>query len=251
MSPIRIGNFNSSEIVALTTNGRVKDSFGKPAFTFIEECNMERRLGIDLENEIDSKPTSWGSLVEGRVFDLLGLEYTLCSDRTLQHPDIPWWVGTPDAKKNRDTVGDIKCPMTRKSFCQLVDPAYENGKLIHDALTIEAVRCNHKEGDKYFWQIVSNACITDSKYGELIVYIPYKSELEDIRTLASSAGEFGDYTKWIYYASDQQLPWIKDGGYYKNLNVIQFDILDRDKDFLTRRVKDGGEYLKVYKPVIV
>lgn len=247
MSPVRNGNFTSSEIVALTASGKAKGSIGKPFYTYVDECNMERRLGMALENEIDAKPTSWGKLIEKRPFEQLSTEYHLCSDETLDHPSIDFWKGSPDLKKylelNIRAVGDLKCPMTRKSFCQMVDPYYEDGNLVYEGLTIEAVRANHKDGEKYFWQIVSNAIITGAKKGELIVYMPYKSELEDIRTLASSAGEMGEYTKWIYFASDEQLPHILDGGHYKSINVIEFDILQRDIDFLTERVLEAGKLL--------
>ncbi|HEY6950142.1 MAG TPA: hypothetical protein VI146_05990 [Nitrososphaeraceae archaeon] len=247
MDAIRNGNFTSSEIVALTTNGNAKGSFGKPFYTYIEECNMERRLGMALENEIDAKPTSWGKLIEKRPFEKLSTEYHLCSSETLSHPTIDFWKGSPDLKKYSGNdliaIGDLKCPMTRKSFCQLVDPYYEDGNLIYEALTIEAVRANHKDGEKYFWQIVSNAAIAGAKKGELIVYIPYKSELEEIRTLASSAGEMGEYSKWIYFATDEQLPHILEGGHYKSINIIEFDILPRDVDFITERVKEGGKLL--------
>lgn len=248
LSPERNGNFTSSEIVALTKMGKAKDSWGAPVYTYIEECNMERRLGMALDNEIDAKPTSWGKLIERRPFsNHLSLDYHYCSSVTLPHPTITFWKGSPDVIKFSESipvaVGDIKCPMTRKSFCQLLDPYYEDGKLIHEGLTIEAVRANHKEGEKYFWQIVSNAIITGVSKGELIVYMPYKSELEDIRTSASSAGEMGEYTKWVYFANDDQLPHIMDGGHYKSINVIEFDILQRDKDFLTQRVTEAGKFL--------
>lgn len=173
-------------------------------------------------------------------------DYELCSKKTLRHETIEYWLGTPDVIKHVDpkVVGDLKCPMTRKSFCQMVDPYYEDGNLIHEALTIEAVRANHDQGEKYFWQIVSNAILTGATKGELIVYMPYKYELDDIRVMASSAGEqFGDYTKWIYFATDEQLPHILPGGHYKSINVIEFDILDRDKEFLTSRVLSAGELL--------
>lgn len=243
MSPLRNGNFTSSEIVALTTDGTKSGSFGKPFYTYIEECNMERRLGRALENALDVKATSWGKLLEPHSFNKLGLEYELCSHKTFRHPEIEFWFGSPDALKNPDTVGDHKCPMTLKSFCQLVDAYKVDGKEVYPAMTIEAVRANHKDGNKYFWQIVSNACITGAKYGELIVYVPYKSELETIRELASSAGEMGENAKWVYYATDDQLPHLIDGGYYKDLNIIEFEIKQEDKDFLTSRVLEGGKRL--------
>src|SRR5690242_7508259 len=160
LSPSRVGNFTSSGIVALTTSGKTKGSFGKPAFTYIEKKNKERRLGRRIEKDFDAKPTSWGNLIEQRAFDQLGLEYTLCSKLTLAHPEIPYWKGTPDAYKEVEdvlTIADEKCPYTLDSFCDLVDPYIEEGKIIHPALSIEAVRANHKEGETYYWQITSNA----------------------------------------------------------------------------------------------
>ncbi len=227
------------------SSGKAAGSLGKPALTYVEECNMERRLGRSLGTETDAKSLSWGKLIESRAFDTLGLEYSLCSDVTLDHPEIKFWKGSPDAtKKKNETVCDIKCPITLKSFCQLVDPYYENGKLIHDGLTIEAVRMNHDQGDKYFWQIVSNAVLTGAKYGELIVYVPYESELEDIREMASSAVDGNEYAKWVYWATNEQLPFLKDAGHYKNINVIKFDILPRDVAALTNRVLECGKLLQ-------
>ena len=255
MNPIRNGNFTSSEIVALTTNGKAIGSWGKPAFTYIEECNMERRLGMALENEIDAKPTSWGKLIEKRPFDQLSTAYHLCSDETLSHPSIDFWKGSPDVKKFARValvaIGDLKCPMTRKSFCQLLDPYYENSNLVYEGQTIEAVRANHQQGEKYYWQIVSNVIIAAAIAGvdpctikgELIVYMPYKSELDEIRELASSAGESGEYTKWIYFANDDQLPNIIEGKHYKSVNVIEFDIPRADVFFIAERVNEAGKLL--------
>src|SRR5690242_19898627 len=141
----RCGNFTSSKIVALLSMGSremteeeiaahkkdnpksrkktIESWPGKAAQTYIDEKKMERRLGRSLHTEINARATSWGSLVENRVFDLLGLEYSLTSKETLVHPDFHYWAGSPDAEK-KNTVPDFKCPLTLKSFCQLVDPLY-------------------------------------------------------------------------------------------------------------------------------
>lgn len=253
LNPSRIGNFTSSGIAALTSKGKEKGSFGKPAYTYIEKKNKERRLGRSLEKDFDAKPTSWGNLIEQRAFDLLSTDYVMCSKVTLSHPTIVYWKGTPDAHKVVDeivTVADEKCPFTLDSFCDLVDPYYENGKIVHPALSIEAVRANHKDGDTYYWQIVSNGCLIEANTGlkvtkgELIVYVPYKSELEEIRDMASSAGEGGENTKWINFANDESLPYLIDGGHYKNINVISFDIPESDKEFLKSCVLKAGELLQ-------
>jgi hypothetical protein len=210
---------------------------GKAALTYIDEKKMERRLGRSLSTEINARATSWGSLVEGRVFDLLGLEYTLTSKQTLLHPHYPFWAGSPDAEK-KNTVPDFKCPLTLKSFCQLVDPLYRGLSGI-DA--INAVREEHEDGDTYYWQIVSNACIKGYDFGELIVYMPYLAELLEIKEMADR-DQSGKY-KWISYAEFDELPYLLPNGYYKNLNVIRFEIPKADKELLTMRVEQAGKLL--------
>ena len=84
----RFGNFSSSEIWKLTTNGKEKGSFGKPALTYIDEKQMEMRLGRPLSIEHGAKETAWGILVENRVHELLPMNYKLSTTQRLQHPKI-------------------------------------------------------------------------------------------------------------------------------------------------------------------
>lgn len=239
----RVGNFTSSEIAALMTDGRKAGEIGAPAKTYIAECNMERRLQRPLEKESNARPLSWGNHCEKRVFDILPLDYKLMGSETIDHPTIEYWKGSPDAEKHvgEKAVIDVKCPITMKSFCQLVDPLYE-GLTGREAML--KIRDTHKDGDKYFWQIVSNAILTNSKFGELIVYCPYESELEEIQ-LATQMYEQDQAYKfmWINYARKEELPWLPDGGYYKNINIIRFEITDAEKMLLTNRVLFAGKSL--------
>lgn len=233
----RVGNFTSSEIVALTKKAKDGKSFGAPALTYISETNMERRLGRSLTEEINARPLTWGKLLEGWAFEILGLEYTLTSKDTIVHPDIPFWSGSPDGGKyNPKTVTDIKCPMTLKSFCQLVDAGLAGG--------IEQIREGHKDGDKFYFQLVSNAILTGCEYAELIVCMPYQSQLADIRLLASSvdADQLSRHY-WIAMAGEDDLPFLNDGGYYKNVNAFGFKIPQADKDLLTDCVLQAGKML--------
>jgi len=222
---MRAGNFTSSEIVALTTNGKVKGTLGAPALTYIEEKNMERRLGRGLKGDTDAKATDWGTCCESYVFTLLGLEYSTISKQTIQHPDYDYWTGTPDSicYGHENTIVDLKCPFTLKSFCQLVDGWEKDGIL--------GIRDNHKDGDKFYWQIVSNACLTGCNYGELIVFCPYEHELGAI--------DKSNYP-WMAYS---ELPFLIEGCHYKNLNKFRFPIPDEDKKALEERVKIGGGML--------
>lgn len=232
----RVGNFTSSEIYNLTTKDRSGKGFGKPALTYIEEKIMERLLGRRLDSESNAKPLVWGRFAEKIAFGLLGMTYTLCSQDTLTHSEIEHWRGTPDVLTS-DTVGDIKCPFTLKSFCQLVLPLYRGLSGI-DAMN--EIRSNHKDGDKYYWQLVSNAVLTGKKYAELIVYCPYFSEIPKIRMAADGEPD----AHFIQFAMDGELPYINDNGYFKNINVIRFEVPDEDKDFLTERVLTAVEMLE-------
>jgi hypothetical protein len=234
----RIGNFTSSEIVALTKKGKEKGSFGIPALTYIEECNMERRLLRSITDDVSARPLNWGLLVENIAFEKLGMEYTLTSQETDIHPTINYWSGSRDGMKHDEgkTVIDIKCPMTLKSFCTLAD-----------CQTIEEVRENHKDGEKYYWQLVSNAVINDCKFAELIVYMPYKSELDEIRELAQMMPQEHLYKFfWIANGNDEELPHLLENGHYKNINIIRFEVNKEDKEFLTERVLEAGKLLQPY-----
>ena len=235
LSDTRAGNFTSSEIVRLMANGKTKGSFGAPYYSYIEEKKMERRLGRTLSEDVFARPTSWGDLCEGRVFKILGDEYTPCSKTTLSHPAINCWKGTPDATRP-ETVVDIKCPKTLKSFCVLVDAWKKGG--------ITMIRDKHDDGDKFYWQLVSNAILTKSKYAELIVYCPYQSELPLIRDLAQNYdGDKQSRFLWIASAYDDELPFVIDGGYYKNLYVMRFEVPVEDKMALHARVEEAAKEL--------
>ena len=248
----RIGNFTSSEIAALMTTGKQVEGFGIASMTYIEEKNMEFLLGRSIKDEVNSKPISWGNLLEPRVFELLGLEYNYSSKETHFHPIIPYWAGSPDGVKHvKDkTVFDIKCPMTLKSFIKLVLPLYvavENGlsgneviKMVRDGFTYKGVNFGaNKAAEDYYYQLVSNACILDCSHAELIIYMPFQSELAAIKQLAD-----GNPTcYWMNFIGENEIPFLNDGGFFNNLNVIRFEVPKFDKDLLTSNVLKAGKYL--------
>jgi len=230
----RIGNFTSSKIGALMSTGKQAHGFGVPAITYIKERNFERKLGRAISAESNARPLAWGKLLEKRVFDLLGLEYILCSHETIIHPTIEYWSGSPDARKDDGTVCDVKCPETLKSFC-----------ILSECKTIDDVRQNHDKGEEYYWQLVSNAVLTNSNKAELIVYMPYLSELQEIRDLCFSVPPDEAYKYyWIANGNDEELPYLPDGCFYKNMHVISFDVPEADKELLKERVLLGGTMLE-------
>jgi len=225
----RNGRFTSSEIYKLMANGKAKDTIGTPFYSYCEEVYFEIRLGRRLDNETSAKPTSWGNLVERQAFDCLGYEYELVSKDTIIYnsPEFSeWWAGTPDLKKNEDTICDVKCPMTLKSFCTF-----------YECDNIDDVRIKHKDGEKYYWQLVSNSILTGCKNAELIIYAPYKNEIADIKELASNYDGDQNKVAWINWSNDDDLPYLENGGYYKNIKTITFDVPEYDKIALENRVR--------------
>jgi hypothetical protein len=275
-NPERWGNFTSSEAVALFSMGTREMSPGEKeehkrlfpksakkniecwpgpaAVTYINEKNIERRLGMSIDSDVDAKPLSWGKLGEQLVEVLLGddLYYFSPNDSHL-HPTVENWSGSRDAiSKDAETVAEVKCPATRKSFVQLVQPLHEGleGMAAMDAIRFGYKAQNgldqpkHPDGEKFFWQICSNACISGCKYGELIIFMPYESELPAVQSAAETLitqGESQYY--WIASAKPEQLPHIKDGGYYSHLYIIRFEIPEEDKILLTDRIKQASQYL--------
>lgn len=225
----RVGNFSSSEIWKLTTSDRKGTGFGAPALTYIQEKIYERRIGRGLYQDHNAKPTNWGILVEGVCFEKMGFDVKLVSKERYVHPEISQWVGMPDVV-SETIVGDIKSPYTLKSFCGLVDALSD----------IEAFK---EYSPEYYFQLVSNAILTGKNKAAIFVYCPYKSELAEIKEASEMFDGDQNKVAFIGFASDNELPYINEGGYYKNLNSLEFEVPQADKDFLTERVKLAVEIL--------
>jgi hypothetical protein len=212
----RIGNISSSNIHKIMGSK-------KPKETYLTELSYERRLGRSLSNETTSKPTSWGHLLEGIVFNQLGREYSLVSDETIKHPDLDYWCGSPDGYTN-DSVIDIKCPFTLKSFVELVD--------IKDIDTFKYER------PEYYWQLVSNSILTNKPFAELIVYCPYEKDLGVIRKMAQDVNAEDLYKYyWLANSTDEELPYILTDSDFKDLNIFKFEVPITDKELLTETIK--------------
>jgi len=220
----RLGNFTSSNIWKLMTNGRNKEDFGKPALTYINEKRMEVKLGRDLNSDHNAKPTGWGQLVEQFAFDKLPIDYKFQAKTRYTHPTIDYWSGMPDAITD-NCVMDIKCPWTMKSFCEGVE-------FFGDLELFKA------ELPEYYWQLVSNAEILEKEFAEIIYFAPYQKDLVEIRELANNYEGDPNKVAFVNWASDEELPFIPDTcTEYKDLNVFRFKVPESDKEALRNRVK--------------
>lgn len=250
LSNKRISRATSSSIVSLVASGTASNSVGKPFFTYVEECRYEKSLLQNLESEVEVLATEWGKLVESFVHKKLPKEYRFHSDQTKEHPKYPIWVGTPDGSKFKailkklilDAITDIKCPLTKKAFCQLVSGLYEelpNGgvkKLENPDMNkaLQKLICKAKDGKKFYWQLVSNSCIFGTKFAELIVFMPFFETLEEIIKYNDNLPE-SSYK--VSFARPGQLPFILRESGFEEINIIRFEVPILDKLFLEKRVK--------------
>ena len=212
----RIGNISSSQVYKIM-------GAPKPRLTYLTELAYERRLGRSLSNEVSSKPTSWGHLLEGIVFNQLGLEYSLVSDETIKHSEIDYWCGSPDGY-TKESVIDIKCPFTLKSFVELVD--------------IKTIKDLKSEKPEYYWQLVSNSILLDKQFAELIVYCPYFEDLGLIKHQAQNVNAEDLYKYyWLASATDEEIPFILKDSEFKDLNIFKFEVPTEDKQLLIETIK--------------
>lgn len=226
----RVGNFTSSEIYKLMSKDRTGEGFGAPAMAYIKEKALERRLGRSLDVEMNTRALAWGKFLEERVNNLLGLEYKLQSGVTLIHKGYPCWAGSPDFIVEGVKVAEAKCYYPAKFA------AYT------DALLTKDINHIKKEFPAEYWQVVSNAAILDYWQGEAITYMPYESELQEIRDMAYEyQGERPWEYRFIYEDPKEYLPYLPDGGYYKNLNIFTFEIPEEDVAILSEKVRQANK----------
>lgn len=228
----RSGTFSSSSIYKLMSKPSAAafdiDKVGKPFTSYVREKVWENKLGRELNPEHKAKSTTWGTFVEHLAFNEIGNEYVLISAQRLVHDTIKQWTGAPDCEtRDKQIVVDIKCPWTLNSYCGLVD-AMRKG--------VEALK---KYSPTYYWQLVSSAILTKAKFAELIIYMPYKEDLDNIKEEASGNADL----LFITWALDSELPFLIKGGYYNNIEKLRFEVPQSDKELLTARVEMAVEEL--------
>lgn len=69
------------------------DGFSEKGLKYIKQVGQEIKLKRAINKEATAKPTSWGTLNEMRVFNMLGMDYRLISKERLVHSKIPNFSG--------------------------------------------------------------------------------------------------------------------------------------------------------------
>jgi hypothetical protein len=236
LSKIRDGNFtgsNAFRLCASLNSGEPSTAF----YTYVKEKMLERKLGRSLEMGAHSNSMVWGSFLEKRVFDNLPNNYEMVHKQTFVHPEYSFLVGTPDfiVKGVKDV--ELKC-FEPKNFASYVS-----------ALLTEDLDYIKEEHPKEYWQIVQNSCILDVKKGEAIVYMPYESELEEIRELANDESYYSELgllpwqVRFIQEKANSDLAVLPNDSKFKNLNIFEFDVPNSDKEFLINRAIMGNNLI--------
>ena len=247
----RHGNFSSSEIYKLIPFGKremtdeeitehkklnpkskartIQSGFSALGLTYIKQKKYERKLRRPLSKENGGRPNNWGTFVESIAFEKLPLEYSLVSRKRYKHPSLPW-TGVPDIKEvSIEMVGDIKCPYSLESFCDL-----------YSYIENETLKENKPE---FYWQLVSNSVLTGLKNAELWIYCPLISELDMIRDKVANLDEGQNKVAFINWAEDNELPYLPLDCEYKSMKGFRFEVPEEDKQFLIERVTLATEYL--------
>ena len=228
----RVGNFTSSKMSMLMSNGRDKGGVGAPFKTYVNQKKRERKLGRSLDLGKGSRSTAWGHLMEAWVmYSVLGFNYSHHGKTPSVHPDYPYWAGTADLVQEGVKIGDIKC----------YEP--DNFTKLADVLQAQDIELFKKEYTSEYWQLVSNACIHKVNRVEMVLFMPLKSELEKIRNWLNNeldeiqANELHRY-RYIMDANDEELPYLPDDCVaYNSMETFEFEVPKEDIEALTERVK--------------
>lgn len=233
----RVAHFTSSKVPVLTLNGRGKYGFGGGAITYIEQRAMELDLGRGIDLPLNKWEVNWGKVWEPYVYWQLGAEYKMCIDQSKEHPDYHFWSGAKDFKIPNG-VSELKCYQMEKFY------KYTKCLLKKD---IQLLKENFKEE---YWQIVSNACIDNVKFGEAISFMPTEEMLLEMKDLIENS----DYVekqlkddpfkyKFIVDRPLWDLPFIPEHSKFPSMTKFRFEVPQEDKDFLTERVIKANELL--------
>lgn len=221
----RVAAFTNSKIFKLMKNGKGPGGIGSAAVTYIEEKNLERKLGRSLDVDAYSKDMQWGSFLEPRVHSLIDFGWELVSNETIVHPEYPFWAGSKDLGVPNKKIGEIKCYQPK------------NFALYTDALMTQDVATIRETCEEEYWQAVGNAVINGVPVAALFSYMPYQSELPEIREMAEMYDGADQWkVRFIAESPDSSLAYLPDGGYYKNLTSFEFEVPQEDIDALTKRV---------------
>ena len=227
----RIAHYTSSQIYRLLGSAAVQK-------TYIEEKKYESQLGVSCNEDAGSRASNWGTMMQYYVAEKYLPKGFKWHDKTEVHPTIKLWSGTADIISD-DAAGDVKC-FYRKKFAQVANcivECEEIRKLSHfdrPEIDYAPLKKNHPE---IYWQITSNAAILNKSKGLLIIFLPYESELEDVKAFAYNS-ELPDEWKYrfIYESHKSALPYQSDDSVFSNVIYFEWDIDSEDVKLIESKI---------------
>ena len=234
----RNGYFTSSQMSRLCAslkNGKPSQAF----YTYIDEVKGEIAMGRSSDVQVNTKPLKYGSLMEIILFqkEEIEREYRMAHKLTIKHDTIEHYSGTPDFILPGVKVAEVKCYYPKHFASISLDLLKKD---------IEIIKENHKE---VYWQVVSNSILCDVDKAEIIVFMPYKSEMEqiikDIEETNILEGNNLDPSDYYFMTHDNinTLPYLPNDSKMNNINRFEFIVPQSDKDLLISRVKEAVELL--------
>ena len=232
----RIGNFTSSNIYKLCVSLKSGDS-SAAYYTYIKEKMFERKMKRSLDMGAYSQSMAWGKFLEKRVNDNLPMDYQMLHKSTAIHPKFHYVAGSVDFLVPGVKVAELKC-FEPKNFASYVT-CLMTGDL-------ELVK---KEHPKEYWQMLNNSQIHKTPKMEAIVYMPYESEMDELRELAEDPEYLNEIgmqpweVRFIAEKVSSQLAVLPNDSEFKNLNIFEFDVPIEDVIFLNKKIIEAGKIL--------
>ena len=234
----RIGRFTSSQMSRLCASLKS----GKPSsafFTYVDEVYCESQMGRSINHDVNTIPMRWGRLMEVVLFNLLGLDYTMAHKMTVVNKDLPMHSGTPDlVSEQAKKTGEIKCYYPKK---------FSAMSLCINKKDVQLFKENFKEE---YWQCVSNSVLLGYDKAEIICFMPYKKELQEIIEMVEDTNflESNNLDPQDFYFLTNNvidsLPYLPDDSKMSNINQFEFVIPQEDKDFMIERIEMATELIK-------
>lgn len=238
--PNRVARLTSSNASLFMVSGKGEFGFGAGAITYINGKKKELEYGRGINLPVNKQDILWGKLWEVWVHWQLGGEYELIIDQTTLHPKYSFWSGSQDfnVKIDGGCIAELKCYQLSNHYDYV------------KCLQAENVELFKKEYPAEYWQIVSNSCIHNTKFGEAIAFMPKESNLIEMRELLEDTDYVEKHLKddpfkykFVWDKDLWDLGFIPNHSDFPSMVKFRFEVPISDKIALTERMIKAGQLL--------
>lgn len=238
--PNRVARLTSSKASLFMVSGNGEFGLGSGAITYINDKKKELEYGRGLSLPVNKQDILWGKLWEVWVHWQLGGEYELIIDQTTIHPKHSFWSGSQDfnVKIEGRCISELKCYQMSNHYDFV------------KCLQKKDVSIFRKEYASEYWQIVSNSCIHNTKYGEAIAFLPTEKNLIEMRQLLEDTDYVEKHLKddpfkykFVWDKNLWDLGFIPNHSDFPSMVKFRFEVPINDKIALTERMIKAGKLL--------